>query len=222
VASWTRSPWPWSPSGSSSPSAHRGGCRAGATHRERRSRFDDDIRAGERLAMRIWHKLRPEPDTRPDSPDHRTRNRDREEWARSACTKGRGRMKSISQGGRGTAHAGEVKEVAPALPATSCSLRTGGARRRQDGGADPPARGGDSPPRREGAAGRARVSAGCASSPSPSTQDRRGGTAVRLGDQRRHRSAAQARGRLEIDKRKIAVEPRSSPWAPRGGDRAPP
>jgi len=29
---------------------------------ERRSRFDDDIRAGERLAMRIWHKLRPEPD----------------------------------------------------------------------------------------------------------------------------------------------------------------
>jgi uncharacterized membrane protein YkvA (DUF1232 family) len=29
---------------------------------ERRSRFDDDVRAGERLAMRIWHKLRPEPD----------------------------------------------------------------------------------------------------------------------------------------------------------------
>ena len=29
---------------------------------EGRSRFDDEIRAGERLAMRIWHKLRPEPD----------------------------------------------------------------------------------------------------------------------------------------------------------------
>jgi uncharacterized membrane protein YkvA (DUF1232 family) len=28
---------------------------------ERRSRFDDDIRAGERLAMVIWRKLRPEP-----------------------------------------------------------------------------------------------------------------------------------------------------------------
>jgi uncharacterized membrane protein YkvA (DUF1232 family) len=29
---------------------------------ERRSRFDDDVRAGERLAMVIWRKLRPEPD----------------------------------------------------------------------------------------------------------------------------------------------------------------
>jgi hypothetical protein len=27
---------------------------------ERRSRFDDDVRAGERLAMGIWRKLRPE------------------------------------------------------------------------------------------------------------------------------------------------------------------
>jgi uncharacterized membrane protein YkvA (DUF1232 family) len=29
---------------------------------ERRSRFDDDVRAGERLAKVIWRKLRPEPD----------------------------------------------------------------------------------------------------------------------------------------------------------------
>jgi uncharacterized membrane protein YkvA (DUF1232 family) len=29
---------------------------------ERQSRFDDDVRAGERLAMVIWRKLRPEPD----------------------------------------------------------------------------------------------------------------------------------------------------------------
>jgi uncharacterized membrane protein YkvA (DUF1232 family) len=29
---------------------------------ERRSRFDDDVRAGERLAKVIWHRLRPEPD----------------------------------------------------------------------------------------------------------------------------------------------------------------
>lgn len=29
---------------------------------ERRSRFDDDVRAGERLAKLIWRRLRPEPD----------------------------------------------------------------------------------------------------------------------------------------------------------------
>jgi uncharacterized membrane protein YkvA (DUF1232 family) len=29
---------------------------------ERRSRFDDDVRAGERVAKMIWRRLRPEPD----------------------------------------------------------------------------------------------------------------------------------------------------------------
>jgi hypothetical protein len=29
---------------------------------ERRSRFDDDVRAGERVAKMVWRRLRPEPD----------------------------------------------------------------------------------------------------------------------------------------------------------------
>jgi uncharacterized membrane protein YkvA (DUF1232 family) len=34
---------------------------------ERQSRFDDDVRAGERVAMAIWRRLRPEPERAGDA-----------------------------------------------------------------------------------------------------------------------------------------------------------